>query len=143
MSKRSVWAAWATVAVLGAALGAAVPAAVSAAGLDGTAPMICAVMAVTECDRWGVCEPADAGSARLPPFLRINVGQKTLEATDGSGRKTAIHSSTLDKDKGRLILQGGEQGRSWSAVIGQQGEMTAAIVDHDGSFLVSGACTLP
>jgi hypothetical protein len=115
-----------------------------AAELDGSVPILCAVMAVTECDRWGVCEPADAGAAGFPPFVRVNVGGKALEATDGSGRKTAIHSAAVVKEKERLLLQGGEQGRGWSVVIGQKtGDMTAAIVDHDGGFLVSGVCTLP
>jgi hypothetical protein len=91
-----------------------------------------------------VCDPIDPGSAGLPPFVRVNVGQKALEATDGSGRKTEIHSVMLAKDQQRLLLQGGEQGRLWSLVIGQRsGEMTASILDHDGGFLVSGSCTLP
>ena len=112
--------------------------------MDGSVPILCAMIAATECDRWGACEPIDPESAGFPPFVRVNVGQKTLEATDGSGRKTEIHSVTLAKDQQRLLLQGGEQGRLWSAVIGQRsGEMTASILDHDGGFLVSGTCTLP
>ena len=76
--------------------------------------------------------------------MRVNVGQKALEATDGSGRQTEIQSFTLAKEQQRLLLQGGEQGRLWSVVIGQRsGEMTASILDHDGGFLVSGTCTLP
>jgi len=139
----SQWSRWVGGGLL-AVLGAGAPGVALAAELDGSAPILCAVMAVTECDRWGACEPAEPGSAGLPPFVRVNVGQKALEATDGSGRKTAIHSSTLVKEKERLLLQGGENGRAWSVVIGQRsGEMTAAIVDHDGGFLVSGVCTLP
>ena len=63
---------------------------------------------------------------------------------DGSGRKTAIHSSALVTEKERLILQGGENGRAWSLVIDQKtGEMTAAVADHDGGFMIAGVCTLP
>jgi len=41
-------------------------------------------------------------------------------------------------------LHGEEKGRSWNLVIGQRsGDMTAAIVDPDGAFVVSGTCTLP
>jgi hypothetical protein len=123
---------------------ALVPGVAVAAGLDGTTPILCAVMGITECDRWGACEGIDGSSMGLPPFVRVNVGGKALEATDGSGRKTAIHSSTLVKEPARLILQGGEQGRAWSVVIDQTtGEMTAAVADHDGGFLMAGACTLP
>lgn len=140
MSQRSRWVG---VALL-VGLGAVAPGLAAGAELDGSVPMLCAVMAVTECHRGGVCEPADAGAAGLPPFVRVNVGQKALEATDGSGRRTAIHSAAVVKEKERLLLQGGENGRGWSVVIGQKtGEMTAAIVDHDGGFLLSGVCTVP
>ena len=139
----STWSRWAGSGLL-VVVGAVAPGAILAAEMDGSTPILCAVMAATECDRWGVCEPVDPSDAGLPPFIRVDVGRKTLEATDGSGRRSEIQSSTLVKDKERLLLQGGENGRAWSAVIGQRsGEMTAAIVDHDGGFLLSGTCTLP
>ena len=115
-----------------------------AAELDGSAPFICVVMGLTECDRWGACERVGRDVLELPPFVRVNVAAKALEAMDGSGRTTAIHSSALMAEKARLILQGGENGRAWSLVIDQKtGEMTAAVADHDGGFLIAGVCTLP
>jgi hypothetical protein len=123
---------------------AVVPGAVRAAELDGSTPILCAMIAATECDRWGVCDTVDPAAAGLPPFVRVNVAQKSLEATDGSGRKSEIQSATVAKEQKRLLLQGSEQGRLWSAVIGQQGgELTVSILDHDGGFVVSGTCTLP
>ena len=139
----STWKRWAGCGLL-VALGTATPGVAGSAEMDGSVPILCALMAVTECDRWGACDPVDASAAGFPPFVRVNVGQKALEATDGSGRKSEIQSVTLAKDQQRLFLQGGEQGRLWSVVIGQRsGEMTASILDHDGGFLVSGVCTLP
>jgi len=140
MSLSTVW----RVGGLLAALVASGPAIARAAEMDGSTPIICAMVMATECDRFGVCEPIDPAAAGIPPFLRISAGGKTLEATDGSGRKSPIQSFTVAKEQKRLLLQGGENGRVWSASIGQQGgEMTAAIVDHDGGFVVSGSCTLP
>jgi hypothetical protein len=139
----STWKQWVGCGLL-VGLGAVRPGAVSSAELDGSVPFLCAMIAATECDRWGVCDPIDPAAAGFPPFVRVNVGQKALEATDGSGRKSEIQSVTLAKDQRRLLLQGGEQGRLWSAAIGQRsGEMTASILDHDGGFIVSGTCTLP
>ena len=139
----STWRLWAGCGLL-MGLGAATPGVARSAEMDGSVPILCAMIMATECDRWGACDPVDPESAGLPPFVRVNVGQKVLEATDGSGRKTAIDSVTVAKDQQRLLLQGGEQGRLWSVVIGQRsGEMTASILDHDGGFLVSGTCTLP
>ena len=139
----STWKLWTAGCGL-VALVVATPAVVRSAELDGSVPILCAMIMATECDRWGACEPVDPAAAGLPPFVRVNVGQKALEATDGSGRKTEIQSFTLAKEQQRLLLQGGEQGRLWSVVIGQRsGEMTASILDHDGGFVVSGTCTLP
>jgi hypothetical protein len=139
----STWRLWVWSAIL-IALGAVAPGAVRSAELDGSAPILCVVVMATECDRFGVCEPVDPAIAGIPPFVRVAVGRKALEATDGSGRKTEIQSFTLAKEQERLLLQGNEGGRLWSLAIGQRGgEMTAAIVDHDGGFLVSGTCTLP
>lgn len=138
MSKRSAWLVFGLVVTgfwitEGAAL---------SADMDGTAPILCALITVTECDRWGDCEPADPEVLALPPFVRVDASKKTMEATDGSGRKTTIQ--TVSKEKGRLLLQGAENGRAWSLVIGQKaGEMTAAVADHDGGFVISGTCTLP
>ena len=139
----STWKSWAACGLLVGGC-TVTPGAIRAAELDGSTPFLCAMIAATECDRWGACDPIDPAAAGLPPFVRVNVGQKTLEATDGSGRKTEIHSVAVAKEQKRLLLQGGEQGRLWSAVIGQQrGEMTTSILDHDGGFIVSGTCTLP
>jgi hypothetical protein len=136
----SKWSLWATCGLVSASFWIAP--ALTLADLDGTAPILCALVTVTECDRWGVCAPADPEVSGLPPFVRVDAAKKALEATDGSGRTAPIH--TVAKENGRLLLQGGQKGRAWSVVIGQQGgEMTAAIVDDDGGFIVSGTCTLP
>ena len=138
----SQWSRWTGRGVL-IVLGALAPG-VTAAEFDGSAPFLCAVIEVIECDRGDGCETVELIDMGLPPFLRVDVGAKSLDATDGSGRKTPIHSSTLVKEQERLLLQGSEQGRAWSVVIGQKtGALTASIVDHDGGFLISGACTLP
>ena len=140
MNRARTWVGGGLLAVL-----AAVASGTSeAAEMDGSSPIICAIVAATECDRFGVCDPVDPAAVGLPPFLRVAAGGKFLEATDGSGRKSAIQSFTVAKEQQRLLLQGGEGGRLWSASIGQRGgELTAAIVDHDGGFVLSGSCTLP
>lgn len=139
----SQWSRWTGRGVL-IVLGALAPGVAAAAEFDGSAPFLCAVIEVVECDRGGGCETVEPVDMGLPQFLRVDVAAKSLDATDGSGRKTPIHSSTLVKEQERLLLQGSEQARAWSVVIGQKtGAMTAAIVDHNGGFLISGACTLP
>jgi hypothetical protein len=130
-------------AVLGMVASLLAVAAAGAAGkYDGTTPMLCAVMSVSECEAGGQCEKSTGGDTNLPPFLRIDVGQRVLAANDGSGRKTEIKASSLVD--GQLVLQGGEAGRGWSIVIATDtGRLGAAIVEPDGAFAIFGACTLP
>ena len=70
------------------------------AALDGSAPFICVVMGLTECDRWGACRQAGREHLKLHHFVRVNVAAKALEAMDGSGRKTAIHSVSAGEGEG-------------------------------------------
>ncbi|HWN91375.1 MAG TPA: hypothetical protein VNQ15_08185 [Verrucomicrobiae bacterium] len=116
----------------------------SAAGkYDGSAPMLCAVTAMSECEANGQCQrSAPQANNNLPTFLRVDVKARSVSANDGSGRKTEIKASTVVD--GHLMLQGIENGKAWNMVIGSEtGKWGGSIVEDDGSFAVFGACTLP
>lgn len=118
-----------------AVVGAAVP-------LDGSTPLLCAVTEVQECEPGGACQRRTPEAVNLTPFLRIDAKAKRLGAGDTSGRMAPIHE--LDQVDGRLIMYGGQEGRSWSAVIqGETGRLSAGVVDHEGGFLIFGVCTTP
>jgi hypothetical protein len=110
---------------------------------DGSAPMLCAVTAMSECEANGQCQrSAPEEGNKLPTFLRVDVKARTVSANDGSGRKTEIKASTVVD--GQLMLQGIENGKAWNMVIGSgTGRWGGSIVENDGSFAVFGACTLP
>jgi hypothetical protein len=121
-------------------LAGAAPPPAPAAEMDGSVSILCSVRGVMECDRWGLCEPVEPPRAGLPPFIRVEVGKRLLLAADGSTRQAPIQ--TVAQTAARLILQGEENGRAWTMVIGKQSsEMTGTMVDDDGAFVVSGACT--
>ena len=125
-----------------ACLAAALPAA-AAGKYDGSTPMLCAVTAISECTADGKCErTAPQQGNTLPTFMRVNVGAKTLSADDGTGRKTEIKASSI-VDK-QLMLQGIENGKAWSMVVGSEtGRWGGSVVEDDGSFALFGACTIP
>jgi hypothetical protein len=112
------------------------------AAFDGSAPLLCAINTIMECDDSGECHRHTAQQhPDFPSFLRVNVTERQI--TDAQrGRKAEIRSATrLD---GRLILQGGENGRGWSATIAEDtGRMSAGVVAADFSFALFGACTTP
>jgi hypothetical protein len=128
--------------VVAACLGFAWPA--GAAGkYDGSAPMLCAVTAVSECTADGNCQrSAPQAGNNFPTFMRVDLKGKVLRADDGSGRKTDIRASSIVDDQ--LMLQGIENGKAWTMVIkSDTGRWGGAVVEDDGSFALFGACTLP
>jgi hypothetical protein len=114
----------------------------NAAPYDGSVPLLCAVSSIVECDSSGACERRQPEEAGMPAFFRVDVGEKSVTAADGSGATAEVHEAT--RSDGRLILQGGQHGRGWSATIAEDtGKMTVAVVDHDAGFVIFGACTTP
>jgi hypothetical protein len=119
------------------------PGAVRAAvPVDGSTPLLCAVTEVQECEPGGVCQRRTPEAVNLTPFLRVDAKAKRIATADASGQTAPIHE--LAQVDGRLLMHGGQGGRSWSAVIeGESGRLSAGVVDHEGGFLVFGACTTP
>src|SRR2546428_7210397 len=107
---------------------------------DGSKPLLCAMMAMWECDGSGQCERRAVESRDLPTFLIVDAVKRTLTGTGSDERRAEIKSAThLD---GRLILQGGDAGRGWSATIAQNtGNNAIAHLEHDFTLLVSRGCT--
>ena len=120
---------------------AMLPGAILAAPLDGSAPMLCALSSVVECSGRGMCEESSAEDAEVPPFVRVNVSQRTLSTVDGA-RSSPI--AAFQRANGRLMLQGTQNDRVWGIVIAEQtGRMWATIGEDDGAIVLSGACITP
>ena len=130
------------VVIIGALVGVAMlPAAILAAPLDGSAPMLCALSSVVECSGRGTCEESSAEDAEVPPFVRVNVSQRTLSTVDGA-RSSPI--AAFQRANGRLMLQGTQNDRVWGIVISEQtGRMWATVGEDDGAIVLSGACIAP
>ena len=127
----------------GLALTATTTPASGAGKYDGSKPMLCAVTAVSECTRDGNCErSAPQEGNNLPGFVRVDVPGKLLTDNDAAGRKTPIKSSAIVDSL--LILEGSENGKAWSIVIGtDSGIFGSSVVEDDGLFAIFGRCTLP
>jgi hypothetical protein len=113
----------------------------SAAPLDGSVPMLCALNAVVECARRGECERSNPEDAQVPPLVRIDVPKKVLSTVDGA-RTSPI--TTINRSAGRLMIQGMQNERVWGAVVNEQtGQMSATVSETDGSIVITGACVAP
>ena len=67
-------------AIFGMALS---PWAAFAAPLDGSAPMLCSIHQVLDCEADN-CERTTAEEAKVPPFVRIDVQRRVLSSVDGA-----------------------------------------------------------
>ena len=81
---------------------------------NGAKPMVCALSHVMECDDTGQCARQTPEAKALPRFVRVDTEKRSLSAVGGP-RTTEIKS--VSRNEGRLLLQGGEMGRGWSAAI--------------------------
>ena len=111
------------------------------APLDGSTPMLCAPSSVVECSRKGECQRSTPEDADVPPFVKVDLGQRQLTSLDGA-RTSPISAS--QRNDGRLMLQGMQNTRVWGAVIDEQtGQMTATIGEDDGAIVIIGTCVAP
>jgi hypothetical protein len=124
-----------TAALLGLA---ALPSAAPAAPLDGSTPMLCALNSVVGCAHHGKCERSTAEDVEVPPFVRIDVQKHLLSSVDGSRTSPIVG---VQRNNGRLMLQGMQNDRVWGAVINEEtGRMSATVGEDDGAIVISGAC---
>jgi hypothetical protein len=127
------------VAVISCLLPSAAPP--SAAPLDSSTPILCALNSVTECARRGNCERTNSEDAEIPSFVQINVPKKVLSTVDG---KRTSPITSVNRANGRLMIQGMQNERVWGAVVDEEtGHMSATVSEADGAIVITGACTAP
>lgn len=113
-----------------------------AGDFDGSKPLICAVIQTVSCPRNEDIETGTAEDIDLPQFFYIDFEKKVVtgKASDGEVRETKIDS--LKHDDGKLILQGVQRGKAWSAVINEEtGKTTLIGANDEAGFVVFAACT--
>lgn len=129
--------------IIVAGLGLLWSVAVWAGDFDGTKPLICAVIKTVSCPRNEDIETGTAEDIDLPQFFYIDFEKKVVtgKAADGEVRETKIDS--LKHEDGKLILQGVQRGKAWSAVINEEsGKTTITGANDETAFVVFAACTI-
>ncbi len=127
-----------------AVLAAPAPGAPKAASeFDGSKDLLCATLRAADCGRAGACESGLPDEFNIPAFVTVSFSDNAIRALrpDQSVLDTAIQSKT--GEDGRLILQGVENGRGWSAAISEQtGRFVVSVAGEDVAFAVFGTCTV-
>jgi hypothetical protein len=127
--------------VLAAAGLCLVPSPAGAAGKhDGSAPLLCVPIGVTECGAEGECKRGTAESVNLPQFIRVDLKAMAIRSEE---QKRESPIKTVEHMNGKLILQGTQGERGWTMLIDEDTGRLSATVTADGEgFVVFGACTV-
>jgi hypothetical protein len=113
---------------------------VASAKFDGSVPLLCVPIEVVDCEFGGKCFTGNAEDVNLPQFVKVDFKQKILSAVDDASRTTMI--AYTERDNGRLIMHGGQNGRGWTILISEEtGKLSATISEEGVGFIVFGACT--
>jgi hypothetical protein len=117
------------------------PNAAGAAGKhDGSTPLLCVPIAVTECGAEGECKRGTASSVNLPQFIRVDLKAMTTRSEE---EKRESPVKTVEHMNGKLILQGTQGERGWTMLIEEDtGRMSATVTADGEGFVVFGACTV-
>ncbi len=112
----------------------------AAFSFDTSSPLLCSVISASEYSLEEGCLEGTADSFDLPQFVKFDLQKKMIFEVGETGRdrKSKIVNHTKTEDQ--LIMQGVENGRSWTAVIGDHGKLTATVSDSDFGFVIFGAC---
>jgi hypothetical protein len=106
---------------------------------DGSKALICAPVQAMDCTSDEGCTKGTPEEIGAPAFLRIDFSKKTVA---GSKRTSPIE--LVDLDGSQLLLRGMELGYGWTIAIDQAtGKAVFTLTDHDGAFILFGACTVP
>ena len=118
----------------------ALPQVAAAGAYDGSGPLICVPLAVTECGADGECQKGAPQSVNLPQFFRVDFKAMTIRAVE-ENRESAI--KTVDHLNGNMILQGVQGQHGWTLIIAEDtGQMAATIAGATEGYIIFGSCTL-
>ena len=110
--------------------------------LENSDRMLCSASTIQVCYEEGDCYDIRPWEVNVPQFVVIDVKKKTLSTTKSSDENRSTAIRTLEREDGKIYLQGIEAGRAFSYVIDEATGFVTVSVSSDGlAVAVFGACT--
>ena len=101
----------------------------------------CSVAEIFECTAVAGCQRVSAAQANLPPFVTLNVKEKTL-LSGLFGGQGLFNPGDVYEDERVLILHGRHDLLTWTAVVAKDtGQMSMSIANLGKTYAQFGACT--
>jgi hypothetical protein len=102
---------------------------------------LCSVINAAEFSLEEGCFEGTAESFELPQFIRLDLKNNIISEVGENTKKRSSKIINLKRIDTKLILQGIENGRSWSVIVEEKtGKMSATASDEGIGFVVLGAC---
>jgi hypothetical protein len=115
------------------------PQVAAASKYDGSVPLVCVPLAVTECGVEGECQKGTPQSVNLPQFFSVDFKTMTIRAVEAN-RESGI--KTVDRVNGKMLLQGVQGQLGWTMIIAEDsGQMSATIAGAMEGYIIFGSCT--
>jgi hypothetical protein len=110
------------------------------AEVDGSKPLVCAILETVQCLPGQECLRGSAENVGLPYFFQVDFqGKKILIAREGKEEETKIER--IGRQGGMWILQGIEL-RGWTITVSEvTGKMVLSAAGEAEGFILFGACT--
>jgi hypothetical protein len=110
--------------------------------LTGKSRLLFTTVQATRCVEGGECVIDLPWNLNIPQFIEVDLTAKRLSTTQASGENRATVADTLRREKGKIVLQGYENGRAFSLFIDEASGMLSAAVAAEGQAVAAfGACT--
>lgn len=114
------------------------------AELDTSSSLLCSVINAAEYSLEDGCFEGTAETFDLPQFIRIDFQNNIISEVGENARQRKSRISNFKRIDNSLIMQGIENGRSWSVIVDRgTGKMSATASEARVGFVVFGACTSP
>ena len=108
-----------------------------------TSSLLCSVINAAEFSLEEGCFEGTAASFDLPQFIRLDLKNNIISEVGESTKKRTSKIINLKRIDTRLILQGIENGRSWSVLVEEKtAQMSATVSDEGIGFVVLGYCAI-
>ncbi len=117
---------------------------IAVAAFDGSSPLLCVPIEVMDCEAGEGCIQTTAEDVNIPQFIRVDFDKKMASGTLENGMDREVGIERMERENGMIVIQGGQQGRGWTATIGEEtGKMTLTASGDRFGFIIFGACTSP
>ena len=101
----------------------------------------CSVAEIFECTAVAGCQRVSAAQAKLPPFVTLDVKQKTL-FSGLFGGQGLFEPGDVYEDEKVLILHGRQGLLTWTSVVAKDtGQMSMSIANLGKTYAQFGSCT--